>query len=143
MDYNDFNKTYYRANYEWNVSEYVKTNMDYRNDGKRAGYAFAIPPEEMLNNEAFMAGYEIGYDAREDEYLEEVKENFKEDYPLATHGMWTLAHEICQYSSEEREKEGYECGLALCVPPDEMIDDEMFMCGYGYGYSEKTSEETK
>lgn len=69
MDYNDFNKTYYRASYEWNVSEYVKTDMDYRNDGKRAGYAFAIPPEEMLNNEAFMAGYEIGYDARENEYL--------------------------------------------------------------------------
>ena len=27
MDYNNFNKTYYRASYEWNVSEYVKTDM--------------------------------------------------------------------------------------------------------------------
>ena len=64
MTREEFKNKYNLAIGEWKCYKNLTCDSDFSYEGWAAGYAGCVPDDELLENEAFMHGYDCGYTTR-------------------------------------------------------------------------------
>lgn len=64
MTREEFEDKYNLAIGKWECNKDLTYDTDFAYEGWAAGYAGCVPDDELLENEAFMDGYECGYTTR-------------------------------------------------------------------------------
>ncbi len=64
MTREEFEDRYNLAIGKWECNKDLTYDTDFADEGWAAGYAGCVPDDELLENEAFMDGYDCGYTTR-------------------------------------------------------------------------------
>lgn len=64
MTREEFEDKYNLAIGKWECNKNLTCDSDFSDEGWAAGYAGNVPDDELLENEAFMDGYDCGYTTR-------------------------------------------------------------------------------